>query len=444
MTYDERLQKVSVLGAAGKMGSGILLLAAIEMANLSLKAENSDKKFVLNAIDLSEEGLAGLVKYLTAQVRKIAEKKMEGLREIYAHRDDLTDDEQIVDAYIYTVLNIVHPVTTMESAYDSHLIFEAIAESPELKTSIFKKINENSKSEPWFFTNTSSIPITRLNDLANLHGRILGFHFYNPPAVQRLVEIITIAGNSAAMIDFAKAYAKNLRKVVVPSNDVAGFIGNGHFMRDALYGISEVESLTGKFSFAQAVYIVNKVTQDFLLRPMGIFQLIDYVGVDVVRFILAVMNPYHENENLHSPLLDKLFDQGVKGGQNSDGSQKDGFLKYEKGKPVAIYDIDKKQYVGMDELAVEGDKYLGALPDGWQPWKAVNFSKEKSQLLDEYFEKLQQMKTAGAEMAIRYNRRSNEIGNDLVTRGVANNADDVNTVMLTGFFHAYGPINSYM
>jgi 3-hydroxyacyl-CoA dehydrogenase len=444
MTYDERLQKVSVLGAAGKMGSGILLLAAIEMANLSLKAENSDKKFVLNAIDLSEEGLAGLVKYLTAQVRKIAEKKMEGLREIYAHRDDLTDDEQIVDAYIYTVLNIVHPVTTMESAYDSHLIFEAIAESPELKTSIFKKINENSKSEPWFFTNTSSIPITRLNDLANLHGRILGFHFYNPPAVQRLVEIITIAGNSAAMIDFAKAYAKNLRKVVVPSNDVAGFIGNGHFMRDALYGISEVESLTGKFSFAQAVYIVNKVTQDFLLRPMGIFQLIDYVGVDVVRFILAVMNPYHENENLHSPLLDKLFDQGVKGGQNSDGSQKDGFLKYEKGKPVAIYDIDKKQYVGMDELAVEGDKYLGALPDGWQPWKAVNFSKEKSQLLDEYFEKLQQMKTAGAEIAIRYNRRSNEIGNDLVTRGVANNADDVNTVMLTGFFHAYGPINSYM
>ena len=175
-----------------------------------------------------------------------------------------------------------------------------------------------------------------------------------------------------------------------------------------------------------------------------IFQLIDYVGVDVVRFILAVMNPYHENENLHSPLLDKLFDQGVKGGQNSDGSQKDGFLKYEKGKPVAIYDIDKKQYVGMDELAAEGDKFLGALPEGWQPWKAVNFSKEKNQLLAGYFEKLQQMKTTGAEMATRYNRRSNKIGSELVARGVANNADDVNTVMLTGFFHAYGPINYYL
>ena len=443
MTYDERLQKVSVLGAAGKMGSGILLLAAVEMADLSLKPENRDKSFVLNAIDLSEEGLAGLMKYLGTQVRKIAEKKVEWLREVYAHRDDLTENEEIVDEYISGVLGIVRPVTTMESAYDSHLIFEAIAENPELKTNIFKKINENSKHEPWFFTNTSSIPITRLNDLANLHGRILGFHFYNPPAVQRLVELITIGGNSAAMIDFAKAYAKNLRKVVVPSNDVAGFIGNGHFMRDALHGIAEAEKLTGKFSFAQAVYIVNKVTQDFLLRPMGIFQLIDYVGVDVVRFIMAVMNPYHENEYLHSPLLDKLFDQGVKGGQHSDGTQKDGFMKYEKGKPVAIYDIDKKQYVGIDALAGDGDEFLGALPDGWQPWKAVNFNKEKTRLLAEYFEKLQQTKTAGAEMAIRYLRRSREIGNGLVARGVAHNAEDVNTVMLTGFFHAYGPVNSY-
>ena len=76
MNYDERLQKVSVLGAAGKMGSGILLLTAVEMASLSMKPENKGKTFVLNAIDLSEEGLAGLMKYLRAQVRKLAEKKI--------------------------------------------------------------------------------------------------------------------------------------------------------------------------------------------------------------------------------------------------------------------------------------------------------------------------------------------------------------------------------
>ena len=103
-------------------------------------------------------------------------------------------------------------------------------------------------------------------------------------------------------------------------------------MRDALYGISEAEKLAKISSLAEAIYIINKVTQDFLIRPMGIFQLIDYVGIDVCQYIMSVMNPYLPDEDLHSDLLDKMMEAGVKGGQNSDGSQKDGFLKYEKEK----------------------------------------------------------------------------------------------------------------
>jgi 3-hydroxyacyl-CoA dehydrogenase len=444
MNYDEKLQKVSVLGAAGKMGSGILLLTAVEMANLSLKPENKGKTFVLNAIDLSEEGLAGLMKYLRAQVKKIAEKKMIWLREAYADRADLIENGEIIDEYIFDVMNIVRPVTTMESAYDSNLIFEAIAEYQELKVKIFSQIDKNNDNDPWFFTNTSSIPINVLNREAGLGGRILGFHFYNPPAIQRLVELITIKENSDGMKDFALAYAKNLNKVVVPSNDFAGFIGNGHFMRDALHGISEAQKLMKEFSFAESVYMINKVSQDFLVRPMGIFQLIDYVGIDVVRFIMAVMNPWHKDEDLHSELLDKLFALGVKGGQNSDGSQKDGFLKYEKGRPVAIFDIDKKDYVMISDFAEKCDKHLGALPESWKPWKAVNFNKKKAEFLEAYFNDLNVSTTVGAVLAKTYNQKSNEIGIGLVERGVGHNNEDVNTVMLTGFFHAYGPINNYL
>ena len=50
----------------------------------------------------------------------------------------------------------------------------------------------------------------------------------------------------------------------------------------------------------------------------------------------------------------------------------------------------------------------------------------------------------GAQLAKKYNTRSNEIGNYLVSSNVANNAEDVNTVMLTGFYHAYGPINEFL
>ncbi|MEZ5082900.1 MAG: 3-hydroxyacyl-CoA dehydrogenase family protein, partial [Bacteroidales bacterium] len=246
-------------------------------------------------------------------------------------------------------------------------------------------------------------------------------------------------------IDFANAYAKGLRKVVVPSNDYAGFIGNGHFMRDALHGIKEVQNLSKEMPFVEALYCVNKVSQDFLVRPMGIFQLIDYVGIDVVRFIMNVMNPHLPNEDLHSDLLDKLFDMGIKGGQNSDGSQKDGFLKYERGRPVGVFNPDTKKYDDIASFQSKCDEWLGDLPASWKPWKDVNFSRgAKEGILSTYFKDLAGMQTKGAKLAKTYNSRSNEIGNQLVSSGVANNADDVNTVMLTGFYHAYGPINSYM
>lgn len=444
MNYDERLQNVSVLGAAGKMGSGILLLTAVEMADLSLKPENKGKTFVLNAIDVSPAGLAGLMKYLKSQVLKLAEKKVVLLRKLYADRQDLIENGDIINEYIFDVMNIIRPVTTIESAYASFLIFEAINEDQNLKIRIFSQIDKNNPNQPWYFTNTSSVPINILDKGAQLNGRILGCHFYNPPAVQKLVELITTAGSNPEMVEFAKTYIKKLRKVLVPSNDIAGFIGNGHFMRDSLYGIAEVERLRREMSFVEAVYMVNKVTQDFLVRPMGIFQLIDYVGIDVVRFILNVMNPHFPGENLHSDLLDKIFDQGVRGGQNSDGSQKDGFFIYEKGKPVAIYDPEAKQYKKIAEFQAKCDEKLGAMPASYKPWKSVNFSKVKANLLDTYFAELKGMNTMGAQLAKTYCHRSDEIGRQLVSSGVAANETDVNTVLLTGFFHAYGPINNYL
>lgn len=443
MTYDERLQKVSVLGAAGKMGSGILLLTAVEMANLSLKPENKGKTFVLNAIDLSEEGLAGLMKYLRVQVKKIAEKKMVWLRQAYADRKDLIENGEIIDEYIFDVMNIVRPVTTMESAYGSNLIFEAIAENQGLKVKIFSQIDQNNPNKPWYFTNTSSIPIHVLDEEAKLEGRILGFHFYNPPAVQRLVELITIDANGDDMKEFAMAYAKSMRKVVVPSNDFAGFIGNGHFMRDSLHGIAEAEKLMKEFSFTEAIYMVNKVSQDFLVRPMGIFQLIDYVGIDVVNFIMSVMNPHHKDEEISHHLLNKMLLQGVKGGQYSSGAQKDGFIKYKGGRPMAFWDMHKQEYVELEKFQSECDEMLGSLPDSAVAWKSILRNKNKEELVALFISDLKKMDDLGAKIAIRYGRRSKEIGEQLVSQHVANNSDDVNTVMLTGFFHAYGPVNNF-
>ncbi len=443
MTYDEKLQNVSVLGAAGKMGSGILLLTAVEMTNLGLKPENKGKTFVLNAIDLSDEGLAGLMPYIKAQVRKIAEKQTVWLREMYEDRADLIQNGEIIDQYIFDVMHVIRPTTAMEVAYRSHLIFEAVSENPDLKVKILSQIDKNNPNKPWYFTNTSSVPIQLIEEKANLKGRVLGFHFYNPPAVQKLVELITTKNTDSVMVDFAYAYSKHLKKIIVPANDIAGFIGNGHFMRDGLHGINEAVTLSKMYTWPKAVYMINKVTQDYLVRPMGIFQLMDYVGIDVMKFILNVMNPYMPDEDLHSDILDQFMALDIRGGQMSSGAQKDGFLKYEKGKAVAAYDPELKTYVNFADFAEQCDETLGDLPEGYLPWKVAIRKKNKEELFSAFFTNMKKMDALGTELALKYGARSNAIGKKLVADGVAANDNDVNTVMLTGFFHAFGPINNY-
>jgi 3-hydroxyacyl-CoA dehydrogenase len=443
MSYIDRLENVAVLGAAGKMGSGIVLLTALEMADLALDPTHKDREFVLNAVDVSSKALAGLTKYMRDQVLRAAEKKTVALRGVYAGRADLVENEEIINQYVEDVLALVRPTTRIEAAYSSSLVFEAVNENPDLKVKLLSQIKEHNTKEAWFLTNTSSIPISELDARIGLSGRIVGFHFYNPPAVQKLVELIQGRTTLPELAEFAAQYAKKLRKTVVPSNDVAGFIGNGHFMRDALYAIAEVERLGKEFGFADAVYMINKVSQEFLIRPMGVFQLVDYVGLDVCRFILGVMNERLPGRGLHGPLIDGLAEMGIFGGQFADGSQKDGFLKYEKGRPAGVIGPDKKSYVPFGEIAARCDERLGPLPASGKPWKGVISMADRAGYLDVYFRELRGMKTLGAELAARYGRNAKEIGLGLVRDGVARKDEDVNTVMLTGFYHAYGPINGY-
>ena len=92
MNLDERLQDVTVIGAAGKMGSGIGVLIAQEMAKLKLKPENKDKVYRLNLIDVSEQALDGLRAYMKAQLLKVAEKSTVLLRSLYEDRKDLVEN----------------------------------------------------------------------------------------------------------------------------------------------------------------------------------------------------------------------------------------------------------------------------------------------------------------------------------------------------------------
>jgi len=255
-----------------------------------------------------------------------------------------------------------------------------VFENEKLKLDLLGQAKKAAHPDAWYLTNTSSIPIGGLDTKLELGGRIVGYHFYNPPAVQKLLELITSDQTLPGLKDAGEVLAKRLGKKVFPANDIAGFIGNGHFMRDGLHAIAEADRLRAGGDWAPGLYKMNRVSQEWLLRPMGIFQLIDYVGVDVTRMILGVMDT---------------------------------------------------------------DQDLGALPDGYRPWKALLMDRGKGARLESHFAALRASETEGATLAVRYLAASKVIGEQLVSDGVALGPDDVNGVLTNGFYHLYGPINDY-
>ena len=442
MDLNERMQSVAVVGAAGKMGSGISLLLALELAYRALAAP--DRGFVLNLIDMNDAALQGLLRYIREQAQKDGEKQMNRLRTLYRDRADLVENGDIIQEFVAEVMLHLRTGRTLALAADSLLVFEAAFEKEEIKFQIYHELASLCRPETWFFTNTSSIPLHVLTETCGIRGRMIGFHFYNPPAVQKLLEVIPPEGCEPALRALAEELAKVLRKKTVPAADIAGFIGNGHFMRDGLFCIRALEKLAPEHGFVPALYLVEKVSRDFLLRPMGMFQLIDYVGIDVFQLILRVMEKYLK-DGLHSPLVDRMLELGVKGGQTSSGSQKDGFLKYEKGKPVAIYDPETQAYRTLDPALVAAlDDRLGAPPDPALSWKSLGRDPDKEARLKGWFAALKGLDTLGGAMAREHFLASREVALGLVRQGVAARAEDVNDVLTLGFFHLYGPVNDLL
>lgn len=443
MTLDERLENVAVIGAAGKMGSGIAVLIAQEMAKLKLK--NKAKIYRMNLIDISEEALDGLRSYMKVQLLKAAEKSTVQLREIYKNRADLIENADIINAFVDDAYAVINYTTDLNYAKNANIVFEAISENEKIKIKVLKSLKKSCKDETLFLTNTSSIPIGFLDDKAGLDGRIIGYHFYNPPVVQRLVEVILDKRTTPELNKIGQELGERLRKKLVPANDISGFIGNGHFMRDGLHALAEVEKIKGRYKYPGAIYIMNKISQDFLLRPMGIFQLIDYVGIDVFQCILKVMRGHLNDKALKSKIIDKMVKKNILGGQYSDGSQKDGFLKYEKNRPVGIFDIKKGEYFIIDEdWRKKIDDRIGPLPDGFVPWKNLLANPKKEERLKTHFDNLKKMNTFGAELSLSYLKKTKEIAEKLIAGGVANSSDDVNAVLINGFYWLYGPINDYV
>lgn len=434
---EKYLENVAVIGAAGKMGSGIALVLLQEIA---LAAEKYQKNVRLKLIDANEESLTSLKSYLLTQMIKYSEKNIIALREIYKDNMDLVSNREIIDHFVMKAMDFLTLTISLEEVTSATLIFEAIVEDYDVKCQILKTISALCSGETFFLSNTSSIPISSLDKGAELDHRIVGFHFYNPPAIQKLVEIVFPENVNPELAVFADTLASKLKKTAVHSPDVAGFIGNGHFIPEAVYACKRVRELAKTIPLHEAIYLVDKITKDLLLRPMGIFQLIDYVGIDVTQKIAATMRHFLKNDSLQDPLIDQMVENKLLGGQHSNGSQKEGFFKYIKNDPIGYYDFVKLNYANLDseDWAIK----LNADPifhSNHCNWKELSNDKNREIKIQEHFNRLRESNSYIAKIAIEFLDESMKIARSLVEKGTAYSLSDVSTVLKLGFMHLYGP-----
>lgn len=439
---EERLRSVAVFGAAGKMGSGIAWVLLQAMARLDAKKHGAPGSgdFELTLIDSNREGFRRLRDYLRVQLVKAGEKRISELRDWARDRKDLVENGEIIGAWVDGAMSMVRCDTEVASARHARMVFEAVFEHQDVKRDLYRRLASACAPDTYYFTNTSSIPIGILDRKADLGGKILGYHFYNPPAVQKLVEVISAPETDPALVKLGMELGPVFEKILVPSNDVAGFIGNGHFIREGLFALDQVAELRKQWAEPEAFFLLNKVTQDFLIRPMGIFQLLDYVGWDVFKMILTVMGDNLPGETFRHDLAEKIFNAGIRGGQSGSGEQKDGLFKYEKNRMAAIFDPAAGKYIPLsDPRFAKAAEWLGPLPAGHVPWSALAKDKGKAAKLADYFAALSQAGNEGAKSARAFLDHSRRVAANLVGSGVAAAEEDVTKVLMNGFYHLYGP-----
>jgi 3-hydroxyacyl-CoA dehydrogenase len=441
---EEALKHVAIIGAGGKMGSGIaaLLLQEIACSEARLLGKTGTGAYDLILVDLHEEAFPQLRLFLKQHLTRYAEKQINALRIYFSERIELVSNAEIIGSFVEGALNNISYAKEVSAAKESTLVFEAIVEDVLAKNIVFSNLKALSHGTQFYFTNTSAIPISLLDEMSQLDQRIVGFHFYNPPILQKVVEWVFLPNTPKELQEIVIDLSQRLGKVGVRSQDIPGFIGNGYLIREIQYAFTQVEQLMRNpgFSFSEAIYCINYVTQVYLLRPMGVFQLIDYIGIDVICNIMEIMSTYLDEPllNAHASWMDILKENGWIGGQQNDGSQKQGWLFYEVRTPVAVYSLGGI-YHSLESIASPVQQWLGEFPEKIPSWKSVLSHPEQKRMAQTHRQNILKADTPGALLAAGFLQESHRIADLLVQRHVAENLQDVYTVLSQGLFHLILP-----
>ncbi|MDW0164571.1 MAG: 3-hydroxyacyl-CoA dehydrogenase family protein [Nitrososphaeraceae archaeon] len=308
-----QLNKITVLGS-GIMGHGIAQISAMNGYQVVLR--DIEQRFLDSAMDKIKWSLDKLV-----EKNKI---KKEESNKIYGR---------------------IKPIVDLKNALiDTDLLIEAVPEDLNLKKKVYSEVDQFAEEKTVYASNTSTLPISEISQLTSRPDRFIGLHFFNPPQLMKLVEVIPGARTEKSIVDLGINLVKSLGKDPILCNkDVPGFIVNRIFIplvHEAAYCLE---------SDGKTMTQIDSAVKFKLFLPMGIFELADYTGIDVIH--KATIEMYSRDKKvIHPhPMIAQLFSSGKLGKKSGDGFYSYVDKNYER---VPLSEEEAKQYDPIRMLSV--------------------------------------------------------------------------------------------
>jgi 3-hydroxybutyryl-CoA dehydrogenase len=206
------------------------------------------------------------------------------------------------------------------------LIVEAITEGLDVKREMWREVEAVAAPEAVFATNTSSLAVIDQAVVTGRPERFLGLHFFNPPQVMRLVEVVRSVTTSDEAFELGRGFADSLGKLAIPTRDNAGFIVNRLLVPYMLDAIRAYEEGVG------SIDEIDEAMKAGAGHPMGPLTLADFVGLDTLGAICDVLfEEFRERRFARPPTLRKMLSAGWYGRKSGRG-----FYDYSGEAPVAV------------------------------------------------------------------------------------------------------------
>jgi len=288
------IKNITVLGS-GIMGHGIAQVSAMSGYNVVLR-------------DVEQQFL---------------NKAMEKIR---WSLDKLVSKQKLSQQDSDKMFSRIKPVVDLsESLKDCDLLIEAVPEIMELKKKVYAEVDKVADKKTVFASNTSTLPITEIANTTDRPEKFIGIHFFNPPQLMKLVEVIPGKKTSKELVEMTMKFVRSVSKEpVLCKKDVAGFIVNRIFIplvHEAAWAIErDGASMTG----------IDSAVKFRLGFPMGIFELADFTGLDVIHKATEEMHSRDKKVINPHPKIKELFEQKKLGQKTGSGFYEYSGDKYER------------------------------------------------------------------------------------------------------------------